>query len=226
MRVRALSIVILLMAVTVSPAYAADPGPNDPSGHAGWTSLFVGGDIGASITSSGFTNEGTTYSFPTSAEFTTGFEAGFLIETPIRLVVGLDTYGNFNFAANNSLSGSEGRRGTFSLNKTYGTNAYGGDLRIGYDLGRVLPYALIGGGIIEGTQDLANLDGAGVHAGLGVDVLVARYVGLFGEWSIQQASANAGAFGFPNGTANFLINDIVGGVSMFFWLPGMQGPID
>lgn len=213
------SLALILVLVPCLSARAADPG-SDTSRPGNWTGLFVGGDLGISVTESGVTQSGITYNFPTNPAFTIGFEYGFLYELPIKLVLGVDGYGNFNFASNNSVR--IGRNNIISSN--FGTNAFGGDLRIGYDLGRLLPYAMIGGGIIEGTSDASNLDGSGVHAGLGVNYLVARYVGLFGEWSIQQASANAASLGFPNGTAGFLINNIVGGVSFYLWIPGMNGP--
>jgi hypothetical protein len=215
-------ILVLLLAVPISflsclPARAAGP---DPAGSGTWTGLFLGGDVGLDLTSSGIDQEGSVYNFPTNPAFTTGFEYGFLYETPVKLVLGVDGYGTFNFGTDHSVRINRNA----SLSSNFGTNVFGADIRVGYDFGHILPYAMIGGGVVQGTGDAATLDGAGVHAGLGVDILVARYVGVFGEWSIQQASANAGAFGFPNGTANFLINNLVGGVSFYLWLPGLTGP--
>ena len=204
-----------LFAVSAAPARAADwfddaalRGALD-DGSISWDGFYVGGTYSYSSMDAGFSDAVSslsTYGISLSSETSRGNSYGgfvgynFVIEGP--LVVGVE--GGYNYmspgltvSASDTVSGATTYNATSSITlKDYGTLR----ARVGYPVGRFLPYAQIGlvvgrfsyetsgtsttGGVTSGILGNANTDAyrAGFAAGLGIDVALMSNIFLRGEY--------------------------------------------
>lgn len=73
---------------------------------------------------------------------------------------------------------------------SYGSDAYGADLKLGLPNGKWLPYARLGYAQTNGNNRASTISGGGLHGGVGVEYKFAPQWGVNLEWLGSSASTN------------------------------------
>lgn len=98
---------------------------------------------------------------------------------------------------------------------TYGSSAYGLDMKLGIDGGSWLPYAKLGYARTDGNGSASPIGGSDVHLGLGVEYKFAPNWSLAGEYA--NSSAKTGGFKLNN-------NNLTLGLNYYFGKPVVPPP--
>jgi len=155
---------------------------------------FDGGWLGAKVGS----NRSSVTGFDTKNATTYGLEAGYNWNMGGYLL-GVDGFvDSSNKASHNPAP------------YTYGSSAYGLDMKLGIDGGSWLPYAKVGYARIDGTGDAGAIGGGDVHLGLGVEYKFAPNWSLAGEYA--NSSAKTGGLKLNN-------NNLTLGLNYYFGKP-------
>jgi len=99
---------------------------------------------------------------------------------------------------------------------SYGSSAYGLDMKLGIDGGNWLPYAKLGYARADGNGDAGAIGGSDVHLGVGVEYKLAPNWSLAGEYA--NSSAKTGGLKLNN-------NNMTLGLNYYFGKPAAPAPV-
>lgn len=143
-----------------------------------WTGLYAGGQVGLNDSSADHTDS--------SLAFAISPHIGFNLPLPVNsryspLILGADFFFDHNGSVDHGAPG----------HPHFGSDVYGVDFLAGIPLGvqrRIMPYAKIGFGDVNGTDD-SNEDDVGFRVGLGAEYHLRRNWGLTAEWMHQDSNS-------------------------------------
>ncbi|GGP19438.1 outer membrane beta-barrel protein [Silvimonas iriomotensis] len=112
----------------------------------------------------------------TTESLTVGVEAGYNYVFSNNFVLGANIFGDY---VDRKAATTMANYGNF------GADIWGADLRLGYQIDNLMPYAKIGYAHYKGTDVISDFSDNTWHAGLGAEYKIAPNWGITGEWTVM-----------------------------------------
>ncbi|MBB5190397.1 OOP family OmpA-OmpF porin [Silvimonas terrae] len=166
MKSKKMKLLIIASAVLSLHAIAAD----------NFSGFYIGGKGGYNQ----LELSGNHYKDNTTESLTAGAEVGYNYVFKNNFVLGADLFYDYvDRKANSNVDAGN-----------FGTDGWGADVKLGYQIAQWMPYAKLGYGRIKGTDVIRDFSANAFHGGLGVEYKIAPAWGLTGEWLATSPSDN------------------------------------